>query len=363
MVGIVYFRTDANNIIAAGHVMRCLTIAEALVKKGQQVTFVVSDSQSEKLISNAGYDIYTLETDWKIWDVDKEKEFFMRHADKNDMLVVDSYSVTGGYIAQMSEFIKTAVFDDMFSVYYPADIIINYNLYYGIFDYQSRYGGEHGRNTKLLLGGDYVPLREQFRIQAAERQRTDIEKKRPVELLLICGGGDTYNTMGQILETAIAFNKTEFEQIRWNVVCGAYNPHYHHIKNIADKNSNVIIHQNVDNMAKLMAQCDVCISAASTVLYECCAMQLPTVFYCVAENQKYDAECFGREEMMLYCGDFIKEPQATAKNILLNLKKVIGNNKRYMYMVNALKGSVDRNGACNIADEIIQTVTEGDAVL
>lgn len=356
MIGIVYFRTDANDIIATGHVMRCLTLAAALVKKGQQVSFVVSDRQSEELIRNAGYDIHTLGTDWKIWDISVEKDFFRQHAANDDILVVDSYSVTGEYIGAMTGFIKTAVFDDIFAEYYPADIIINYNLYYGMFDYNKRYFREHCGNTKLLLGGDYVPLREQFKEQVVSRWQTDIEKKQPVELLLICGGGDIFNTMGHILENAMALDRTVFGQIRWHVVCGAYNPHYSDIKKISDSNSNVIIHKNVSNMAKLMSECDVCVSAASTVLYECCAMQLPTVFYCVADNQQYDVECFGRDEMMLYCGDFTKEPELTASSIIHNLKKVIGSNERYRYMVRTSNDMVDKNGADNIADELINII-------
>ena len=359
MVNIIYFRTDANDTIATGHVMRCLTIADVLKKRGQQISFIVSDSQSEELIVKAEYNVYTLGTDWKIWDIGREADFIKQHASKKDVLVVDSYSVSSEYIRQVGKHIRTVVFDDMFSEYYPADIIINYNLYYKIFDYDSRYN----QNTKLLLGGKYVPLRSQFREYHVDRTGADIENKRPAEVLLICGGGDAYNTMGQILARTLESDRNIFEQLRWNVVCGAYNGNYEQIKEMSLQNSNVIVHQNVKNMAGLMAECDVCISAASTVLYECSAMQLPTVFYCVADNQQYDADCFGENDRMLYCGDFIKESGQTIKNIISNLKKIIGDNERYLYMVEASKNSVDCNGACNIADEIIKDADIKEMVL
>ena len=43
---------------------------------------------------------------------------------------------------------------------------------------------------------------------------------------------------------------------------------------------------------------------SSTVLYECCAMQLPTLFVVVAEDQEYDAEAFQKNGLMIYCGNF-----------------------------------------------------------
>ena len=40
---LVYIRTDGNETIATGHLMRCLSIARALKKRGAAVAFLVSD--------------------------------------------------------------------------------------------------------------------------------------------------------------------------------------------------------------------------------------------------------------------------------------------------------------------------------
>ena len=37
----IYIRTDANDTIATGHVMRCLTVAEQLKVAGEDVCFIV----------------------------------------------------------------------------------------------------------------------------------------------------------------------------------------------------------------------------------------------------------------------------------------------------------------------------------
>lgn len=42
----IYFRTDANEKIATGHVMRCMTIAFQLQKMGEKIKFLFRDQSS-----------------------------------------------------------------------------------------------------------------------------------------------------------------------------------------------------------------------------------------------------------------------------------------------------------------------------
>ena len=47
---LVYIRTDGNETIATGHLMRCLSIARALKKRGAAVAFLVSDDTSASIL-------------------------------------------------------------------------------------------------------------------------------------------------------------------------------------------------------------------------------------------------------------------------------------------------------------------------
>ena len=348
MINIIYFRTDANDIIATGHVMRCLTVAKEFTQNNEEVSFIVSDKQSEKLIISEGYPVHVLDVDWKHLDGNIEAAILKKYIKKNDIIFIDTYSATECYIKEIKKLAKIIIFDDLFCEKYSADVIINYNLYYNLFDYEERY-----KNTKnqLLLGGKYVPLRKQFQLEKVERMQVDIENKKTINVLVICGGGDLYNTMFQIVSYIQKNDILLFKRFQWKIVCGAYNTHFNMINEFSSKYDNVTLYKNINNMAKVLMECDICISAASTVLYECCAMQLPTIFYCVADNQKYDADAF--KDMMIYAGDFINNKNQVLIEILQSLKRIVHCNQEYYSMIKKLEMSVDINETENIVRSIL----------
>ena len=70
MIGI---RVDANKEIATGHVMRCIAIADKLVKSKCDVVFIVADHSADELITTRGYKLICLETKWNDMDTETEK--------------------------------------------------------------------------------------------------------------------------------------------------------------------------------------------------------------------------------------------------------------------------------------------------
>ncbi|MGN1179787.1 MAG: hypothetical protein ACI4SD_01135 [Suilimivivens sp.] len=49
---LVYFRTDGNSHIATGHLVRCLSIADACLSLGMKVCFLVSDMEGRRLLQS-----------------------------------------------------------------------------------------------------------------------------------------------------------------------------------------------------------------------------------------------------------------------------------------------------------------------
>ena len=103
-------------------------------------------------------------------------------------LLVDSYQATRAYFEKIRGIGKLIYMDDCFEDVYPVDMIINYNAYHVRFPYPESYQGE----AKLLLGTEYVPLREEF-------GREYPKKERGKAIFLSSGGGDVYDALGGIL--------------------------------------------------------------------------------------------------------------------------------------------------------------------
>ena len=66
----LYIRVDMNQTIATGHVMRCLSIAEAAKDEGADVIFILADTQAEELIQSKGIRTIVLNSTWN--DFEKE---------------------------------------------------------------------------------------------------------------------------------------------------------------------------------------------------------------------------------------------------------------------------------------------------
>lgn len=125
----ITIRVDANEYIASGHVMRCLSISDALFSLGEDVVFITADDNAKQIIDKRGFDAIVLNSDWN----DKEGELDQLTSEIEqlapDLLLIDSYQVTERYLTELHRKVKTAYIDDLNAFDYPVDIVINYSIY------------------------------------------------------------------------------------------------------------------------------------------------------------------------------------------------------------------------------------------
>lgn len=381
MIGI---RADANEHIASGHIMRCLTIAKQLMKKGENVLFFTADDYALPLLEREGMEAVCLHTDWR--DMEGELPVFPAQLEKRgcDRVLVDSYQATAPYLAALRERVLVIYIDDMFDRIYPADLLINYNGYCGRFPYEKAYGphgpedavkGEKRNGTRLLLGTSYVPLREEFAREkpAGEGEKLSREKSTreelthkenaagnngsraangPFHILVSCGGGDAFDALTGILSQAL--RREKLAGAVFHTVVGRFNRNAEKLEAMAKMEPRIRLYHDVSNMAELMEGCDAAVSAAGTVLYELCAMRLPSVFFVCADNQEYDSEFFAKEERMLFAGDIRTGREECIQRICGGLERLMGEKALRDGMRERLGRVTDGRGAERIADEIIR---------
>lgn len=351
----VVIRADANSKIGMGHVMRCLSVADALVKRGEEVLFVTADDTPVPLLTKKGIPYRVLHTDYA--DMEAElpellavlRELTLRAespdaalAQKNTSILVDSYYVTEKYLAALKKRITTIYMDDIYAFSYPVDMLINYNIYGEEMGYEK---DAAFADTKLLLGANYVPLREEF--LAGEQQRTAAN----CGILITTGGSDSFNLAGQLLMEAMKYDALKEKE--YHVVSGSLNLHIGELQALAQKHENIHIHCNVTNMAELMAESEIALSAGGSTLYELCAMGVPVIAFSFAENQERLVQTFVKRGIAQYGGNYRTDGNKMIQNTIAGLETLLEDeNLRTEYRKKA-RALVDGKGADRIAEAII----------
>lgn len=344
---VIGIRVDANKKIAMGHVMRCITIAEQLLKRGCRVLFLTADEWARDTISEAGMDQLCLHTrwDWMEEELPRLREILSMAGVKT--LLVDSYQATTAYFEGLKDLVRIVRIDDCFEPVGPADILINYNAFHVRFPYQETYAD----GTKLLLGTDYVPLRGEF-ARRGTTEMADGNTSKGLSVLLASGSGDVQDALMGLLQKIV--EEEAFKEVIFHVVIGSLHPRGDEIEffSMEYEQPRIKVYRPCRNVAGLMAECDAAVSAAGTMLFELSAMGVPTVFFESADNQRYDREYFGEGERMLYAGDIRKDREGCLTAVCENLKKLLADAALRQRMREALFQVTDGRGAERIAEEI-----------
>lgn len=380
----VVIRADANSKIGMGHVMRCLSVVDALVKRGEEVLFVTADDTPVPLLTKKGIPYRVLHTDYadmeaelpKLWNALSElpqgpgvPEVALPQ--RNTFILVDSYYVTEKYLVALKKRITTIYMDDIYAFSYPVDMLINYNIYGEEMGYEK---DAAFADTKLLLGTEYVPLREEFAAGAGYAQSrkelsAETENVTPAEdrlhqmaeqgrtadggILITTGGSDSFNLAGQLLMEAMKYDALKEKE--YHAVSGSLNPHIGELQALAEKHENIHIHCNVTNMAELMAESEVALSAGGSTLYELCAMGVPVIAFSFAENQERLVQTFVKRGIAQYGGNYRKDGNKMIQNTIAGLETLLEDeNLRTEYRKKA-RTLVDGKGADRIA-EVIQAL-------
>lgn len=300
-------RADGNAEIGAGHLMRCLTIADELQKYAgsREILFVCAGRESAELAESRGYEAFILESDPR--DMEGELSawpLIPGIGKKKNVILVDSYFVTDHYLRAISEYGTVTLLDDMGEEHFPVDRIINYNAFADRGQYERLYGNSH---TELILGSAYVPLRPQF------REKSYRVREKAGNILITTGGGDIHNIAGQILKKIQ--EKTACGVLNYHLIIGGFNPYYDEMKALEEQSSNLHIYHNVQDMAGLMVQCDLAVTAGGSTVYELAAVGVPFICFSYAENQEKITEYLHREEIAFSAGKYHRNPEAVLERI------------------------------------------------
>lgn len=328
-----YIRADANSNIGMGHIMRCLSIADAAREIGCEATFILSDEASAQIVTNRGYSTIILHSDYTSLD----DELPLWPEIRADFVIVDSYYVTESYLTSLKQKTCLVYLDDLASFAYPVDVIINYNAYGPSINYNSLY--RQYKLPDLILGVDYAPLRAMFREVKKKKQKKDVR-----DIFVSLGGSDPNHLSLKMI-------RTKSQKYIYHILVGNMNSDKEEIKKYAD--DHVVIHEDVEDMKTLISACDIAVSAAGSTLYEICACGVPLITFVTADNQTYGASAFERLGLAVNLGE-IRGEDEIVEGLKNAIEKLTENYDLRVEMGQRMQTMIDGFGARRIVEQLLK---------
>lgn len=296
----IAFRTDASIEIGNGHVMRCITLADALREQGVECVFICRPHCGHllDLIVHRGHEVLALPslttaspssaaddprharwlgTDWYT-DATHTQQVLGRQA--VDWLVVDHYGLDYRWELALHPNCKhLMVIDDLADRTHVCDLLLDQNLGRLAQDY----GALLPPNTPILIGPQFALLRPEF---SRSRGQSLARRFHPQlkQLLVTMGGVDKDNATSRILDELANCHLPDDLQI--TVVLGPHAPWRELVQTKALKmprKTQLLV--NANDMSQLMAESDLAIGAAGGTAWERCCLGLPSLIVVLASNQ------------------------------------------------------------------------------
>jgi UDP-2,4-diacetamido-2,4,6-trideoxy-beta-L-altropyranose hydrolase len=323
----ITFRADASTQIGVGHVMRCLTLANALQKRDVQTVFICRHLPQylESILISSGHQVLRLNSapnSDPLDDLPQSKLLGVsQHQDaaetiaaldnvKLDWIIVDHYGIDARWETSLrAKASRIMAIDDTADRMHDCDVLLDQNFYLNA---DKRYVGKVPPTCALLLGPRYALLRDEFRVwRTKTNPRTGPVKK----ILVFFGGMDAGNHTGRTIEVLSQICGTE---IAVDVVIGAEHSQLQEI-NSQCLQYNFNCHVETSRMAELMSNADFCIGAGGSATWERCSVGLPSLIVSLANNQIEITSALDSFGACQYLGSQSVANNATMRHAILEI--------------------------------------------
>jgi UDP-2,4-diacetamido-2,4,6-trideoxy-beta-L-altropyranose hydrolase len=337
--------------------MRCLALAVELRRRGAEVLFVcrLMEGNLIDLVRQAGFDVRELPAGtgevrtgpphiaWLGEDlsVDAAQSLAaVQESGRFDWLIVDHYALDARWERDMrASAERILVIDDLADRDHDCEILLDQNLWPGAYE---RYAERVTTDCHLLLGPRFALLRPEFRdVRITHSPRVGLEP--PAHLFIFLGAADPQDATSRVLD---ALSLLKAGTVTADVVVGAANPNRDRVRARCGRLHGVRYHQQVGNIAELMARADLAICSAGSITWERCALGLPAVALAIAENQQAIGEHSAGAGASIYLG---RADDVPAASIARAIEKIVASPVELSRMRVAAGRLVDGAGAKRVA--------------
>lgn len=296
----VAMRVDAGRHIGAGHVMRCLTLADALTEHDMEITFICRPFPEDLtgLIETRGHRCVRLTPSagpiefadssahaaWLgvPWERDRDESAAVLAAlGPVDLMIVDHYGLDDRWERALAPYAaRIVVVDDLADRAHACAILVDHT----VGRRPSAYLRLVQPGTMVLAGPRYAPLAPGF---AAARRNHVRPITLPCHLLISFGAVDLAGC--SIIALAAAMRLPESLARRISVLVTDLSPHRDALRALAGLDDRVSLAVNVRDMPGFLSDVDVALGAGGISSIERCALGIPQLIVEVAANQRENA--------------------------------------------------------------------------
>ncbi|MCS4114588.1 UDP-2,4-diacetamido-2,4,6-trideoxy-beta-L-altropyranose hydrolase [Salinibacter ruber] len=337
-------RADASPEIGTGHVMRCLALAQAWQSEGGAAHFVGETTDGlEKRLRDEGIMVWPFES-----TPGKEKDAGETARKAQEVgaswVVVDGYHFDGSYQRRLrEEGVRVLFLDDYgHADHYEADLVLNQNI-----DAEAALYDDRLEDTELLLGPRYALLRKEF---WPWREPCRTPQQEANRVLVTLGGADPDNCTEMVVK---ALGRLYGEDLRCTVVIGGSNPNERSIAAAAERtDASMDLCSDVGDMASLMAEHDVAVSAGGSTCWELAFMGIPNVVLVLADNQRGITEGLEESGTALNLG---WHEEVEKEEIADQVEKLLRNDKQRLRMAREAQELVDGQGTDRVLGKMLSS--------
>jgi UDP-2,4-diacetamido-2,4,6-trideoxy-beta-L-altropyranose hydrolase len=304
----VAFRVDASLQMGSGHVMRCLTLADALKAQGADCHFISREHPGHllELIRRRGHKVNRLlapvvpsqtaiksiskeklipkqesmHAAWLgcTWQTDVQETTAILSTLRPDWLVVDHYALDQRWEEALAQhYRKLLVIDDLADRPHRCDMLLDQN-WFGE-ETPQRYHLLVPSHCKCQLGPEYALLQPEYTQLRESMPPRDGTVRR---VLVFLGGSDATNQTSKAL---MALMEPNFAHLQVDVVISQSHPDIASVAAQVANRQGTTLYQDLPTLAPLMVRADLMISAGGSTTWERMCVGLPAIVISVAVNQ------------------------------------------------------------------------------
>ncbi len=358
----LYIRADGNSEIGMGHVMRCISIGEAVRRlsvcgqncteeqaysdggetcrwgecEAPEVHFLLAGEQAVAAVERAGFPYTVLHTDYQ--NMESEIPLLEKILQgEAKVFLVDSYYVTPAYLQYLRTKGKVAYVDDVNAFSYPVDAIINGNVYGAEMEYELFYS-----HTEVWGGLRFSPLRGEYALHRGKRKEEYI--------LVTTGSSDPHHLAEKIVGELLRANWTKQEKIC--VVCGQFSQSMEQLRRWEQEDERLMVKCNVPDMWNAMNGAKLAITAGGSTMNELACMGVPMIGFSFVDNQERIARIYREKDYSHYGGNYLLQGDGMISEICRAAEELCADVKLRNAYSERLMEQVDGEGSKRLAERL-----------